>query len=91
MAIRIIVVGLGPRGQAWLHEIQKASRYQLVACVDTDPGALRDVCNKGVLASTQLSDALDQTECDAVLVATSPGHHVESCKLAISRCFAVPT
>lgn len=89
MAIRIIVVGLGPRGQAWLHEIQKASGYQLVGCVDTDPGVLREVCNKGVLTTTQLSDALDQTECDAVLVATSPGNHVESCKLAISRGLAV--
>ena len=36
-----------------------------------------------------LDDALDQTECDAVLVATSPGNHVESCKLAISRGLAV--
>jgi predicted dehydrogenase len=84
MAIRIIVVGLGPRGQAWLHEIQKASPFQVVACVDTDPGALRDVCNKGVLTPTQcftqLGEALDQIECDAVLVATSPGNHVESCK-----------
>lgn len=93
MAIRIIVVGLGPRGQAWLHEIQKAPGYQLVACVDTDPGALREVCNTGVVTSTQcftqLGDAVDQTECDAVLVATSPGNHVESCKSAISRGLAV--
>ena len=93
MAIRIIVVGLGPRGKIWLHEIQKASTYKVVACVDLNPAALRDVCNKGVVTSSQcfnqLGDALDRVECDAVLVATAPGTHVESCKLAISRGLAV--
>jgi predicted dehydrogenase len=93
MAIRIVVVGLGPRGQDWLREIQKASKYVIVACVDVDPAALREVCSKGVVTSkqcfTQLAEALDQNECDAVMVATAPGSHFEPCKLALSRGLAV--
>ena len=93
MAIRIVVVGMGPRGQHWLHEIQKASGYALTACVDIDPAALREVCSIGVVTSKQcfieLAEALDQNECDAVMVATSPGSHFEPCELALSRGLAV--
>lgn len=93
MAIRIVVVGMGARGQDWLREIQKASGYMPVACVDIDPAALREVCSKGVVTSrqcfTELAEALDQNECDAVLVATSPGSHVAPCELALARGLAV--
>src|SRR6266481_6764223 len=41
MAIRIVVVGMGPRGQQWVREIQKNDRYELSACVDVDPSALQ--------------------------------------------------
>ena len=89
MAIRIVVVGMGPRGQDWLREIQKAPGYVPVACVDIDPAALREVCSKGVVTPKQcfieLAEALDQNECDAVMVATSPGSHFEPCELALSR------
>ncbi len=52
------------------------------------------MCNKGVVTSkrecfTNLAEALDQNECDAVMVATSPGSHVEPCELALSRGLAV--
>jgi predicted dehydrogenase len=93
MAIKVIVVGLGPRGQDWLREIQKASGYELVACVDIDPLALRKLCSEGVVTTKQcfaeLAEALDQNKSDAVVVATSPGSHVGSCELALSRGVAV--
>ena len=93
MAIKIVVVGVGPRGQDWLREIQKASEYVLVACVDMDYAVLREVCSKGVVTSKQcfieLAEALDQNKCDAVLVATSPATHFEPCQLALSRGLAV--
>ncbi|HEX6732332.1 MAG TPA: Gfo/Idh/MocA family oxidoreductase [Pyrinomonadaceae bacterium] len=93
MAIRIVVVGMGARGQDWLLEIKKASEFVPVACVDMNREALREVCNKGVVTSKQcfsdLSEALDQNGCDAVLVATSPESHVASCELALARGLAV--
>jgi len=36
MAIGIVVVGLGPRGQDWLREVQRNPAYELTACVDID-------------------------------------------------------
>ena len=93
MAIRIIVVGLGPRGQDWLREIQKSSVFVPVACVDIDPATLHDVCSKGIITAKQcfseLTEALDKNECDAVMVATSPETHFDLCKLALSRGLAV--
>lgn len=93
MAIRIVVAGAGPRGQDWLREIKNASAYDLVACVDTDPAALQQVCSKGLVTSKQcfneLAEVLDKNECDAVMVATPPGSHVAPCELALSRGLAV--
>jgi predicted dehydrogenase len=93
MAIRIVVVGLGPRGQEWLREIQTASGYQLVACVDVNTAALTQASSKGVvppkICFTELEEALDRNDCNAVIVATSPGRHVEPCELALSRGLAV--
>jgi predicted dehydrogenase len=92
MAIRIVVVGLGPRGQDWLREIQTAPAYELVGCVDIDQLALRQAAIKGVSPKqcfTDLGEALDQNSCDAVIVATSPESHIEPCELALARGLAV--
>jgi predicted dehydrogenase len=92
MAIRIVVVGMGPRGQDWLHEIQTASAYELIACVDRDPGVLEQVASKTVSPAqcfVDLRTALEQNKCDAVIVATSADSHVEPCELALSSGLAV--
>ena len=93
MAIRVVVVGLGPRGQDWLGEIQKAPEYELVACVDRDEAALKQASGKlsvpPIQCFTELGTALLQNSCDAVIVATSAGHHVEPCELALTRGLAV--
>lgn len=92
MAIRIVVVGMGPRGQDWLREIQTAPAYELAACVDIDPAVLKQASSRGVSPDqsfTNLGEALDRKECDAVIVATSPGSHVEPCELALARGLAV--
>ncbi len=93
MAIRIVVVGMGPRGQDWWREIQNASGNVPVACVDIDPAVLQKVCSRGLVKSkqcfTELAEALDKNECDAVIVATSHGSHVAPSELALSRGLAV--
>ena len=91
MAIRVVVVGMGSRGQDWLREIQTASAYELVACVDTDSAVLEQASSKGVSPSKcfiDLRTALAQTKCDAVIVATSADSHVEPCELALSSGLA---
>jgi predicted dehydrogenase len=93
MAIRIIVVGTGMRGQDWLREVQTAPGYELVGCVDIDPGALKEASIKLTVPPrqcfTELREALDQNNCDAVIVATSAASHVESCELVLERGLAV--
>jgi predicted dehydrogenase len=92
MAIRIVVVGLGPRGQDWLREIQNAPGFEFVAGVDVDPVVLKQASGNGVLPSqcfADLSAALDQNKCDAVIVATSVDSHVGPCELALARGLAV--
>ena len=62
MAIRVVVVGLGPRGQEWLREIQNAPGFEFVAGVDVDPLVLKQASGNGVLPSqcfADLSAALD--------------------------------
>jgi len=92
MALRVVVVGLGPRGQDWLREIQKAAGFEVVACVDIDPEILKQTSSNGVTHTpcfTDLGAALEQTKGDAVIVATSVNSHVEPCELALGRGLAV--
>ena len=92
MPIRVVVVGMGSRGQDWLREIQRAPAYQLAACVDVNAQVLKQVSDKGVRRAqcfTDLNAALDQDHCDAAIVATSVDSHVEPCRLALSRGLAV--
>ena len=93
MAIRIVVVGMGRRGQDWLREVHTAPAYELVACVDVDQAALTHVSGNLSIPPRQcftgLGEALDRHRCDAVIVATSAASHVEPCELALARGVAV--
>jgi len=93
MAIRIVVVGMGARGQEWLREIQKNDRYELSACVDVDPSALQHAVKALGLSSREcfsdLSEALKTVPIDAVIVATPANCHVHECEAALSRGLAV--
>jgi predicted dehydrogenase len=92
MALRVVIVGLGPRGQDWLREIRNAPGFEFAAAVDVDPAVLEQASGKGVLPSQCFADldtALDQNKCDAVIVATSVDSHVGPCELALTRGLAV--
>lgn len=93
MAIRVVVVGMGSRGQDWFREIQTAPGYELVGCVETDPAVLNQAAGKLSIPLAQrftaLAAALDQNSCDAVIVATSAESHVQPCELALARGLAV--
>jgi predicted dehydrogenase len=93
MAIRLVVVGMGPRGQDWLREVRTAPGYELAACVDIDRTTLKQAAGKLSIPPkqcfTELVEALDGNSCDAVIVATSAAGHVEPCELALERGLAV--
>jgi predicted dehydrogenase len=92
MAIKVVVAGMGPRGQDWLSEVQATLGYELVGCVDIDQTTLKLALIRNVLPNqcfTELREALDQNKCDAVIVATSPDSHVGLCEIALSRGLAV--
>jgi predicted dehydrogenase len=91
MALRVAVAGVGRRGRDWAGQIVAANGLELVACADPDPAARTAVAAQLELPADTchptLSDALEATPCDAVVVASTPLRHRELCEEAIShRC-----
>jgi predicted dehydrogenase len=84
---------MGPRGQTWLREVQRAPEYELAGCVDLDQAALQQASRKLSVPTkqcfTDLEEALDQNSCNAVIVATSAANHVAPCESALTRSLAV--
>jgi predicted dehydrogenase len=93
MAIRVVVAGLGARGQDWARELKAAPAFELVACVDVNANALQVSAARFGLSSDQcfedLARALDETKCDAVIVATPSDCHATACVTALERNIAV--
>lgn len=93
MAIEIVVVGMGSRGQEWVREIRAAPGFELAACVEIDQGVLENAIASLNIPTpqcfTDLETALDQTTCRAVIVATPPDRHVQACEIALARRLAV--
>ncbi|HEV7461839.1 MAG TPA: Gfo/Idh/MocA family oxidoreductase [Solirubrobacteraceae bacterium] len=91
MALRVAIVGVGARGREWGSEVLGADGFDLVACVDSDPAALRGAAELGVPGDRLFGEleALDPGRVDAVIVATPRDHHVEPCRAALERDLAV--
>ncbi len=93
MAIRVAVAGLGARGHDWIREVKAAPAFELAACVDVERGALqRAAATFGISSEqcfTDLAQALDTTQCDAVIVVTPSDCHTTTCETALRRKLAV--
>ena len=93
MAIRIAVAGMGARGQDWVREVRAAPSFELVACIDVDPAAMLRASARFRISPdqcfTDLATALETSECQAVIVATPPDHHVPTCQASLDRKLAV--
>lgn len=93
MAIRIVIAGLGGRGQDWVREVSAAPAFEFTGCVEIDPDVLLSAAARlkipVELCFPTLDAALDQLDCDAVIVATSVDSHVAACEHALSRKLAV--
>jgi predicted dehydrogenase len=93
MAIKVAVIGLGPRGQDWVREVRAEPEYELVACVDSDADVLRRAAARLRLRPAHcfedLRAALDAAACDAVIVATPAESHAAVCEAALARGLSV--
>jgi predicted dehydrogenase len=93
MALKVVVAGMGSRGRDWVREIRAAPAYELAGCSDIDQYILQDA--SGALNIPQqscfpdLQEAIEQTNCDAVVVATSADCHTEACSVALAKRIAV--
>src|SRR5262245_29819179 len=88
MAIRVIVAGAGARGNDWLREVQADPDCRIVACADVDAKAREQAGAKWSIPTqscfANLDQAIEQVECEAVIIATPPEHHARNCESAIS-------
>ena len=93
MAIRTVVVGMGPRGRDWILEIQQNKEFKLVGCVEVDKQVLQDATRtsrlNGSPTFTNLSQALEGNDIQAVIVATPPEAHLEPCRIALTKKIGV--
>ena len=93
MAIRIAVVGLGPRGQEWVRQVRATKAFELSACVDVDNVALERASQSLNVPRHQcfvdLGNALTKSAAGAMIVANPAEFHFETCEQALLRGLAV--
>ncbi len=93
MAIQVVVAGMGVRGREWVKQVRSSPAFELVGCVDVDKETLKNAANElsipSELCFTSLSTAFEETDCQALIVATPAGDHAEACESALLRHIAV--
>ena len=89
MALKVVIAGMGARGKDWVREVRAAPAFELAGCSDIDQNILHAAAVAlsipPQLCFADLRTAIEQTNCDAVIVATSANRHTESCNVALSR------
>jgi predicted dehydrogenase len=87
VAIRVIVVGMGARGQDWTRELRTNSAYELVGCVDVDNERRQSASLEFNIPTERcfadLEAALNQGDAQAVVVATPAENHLQACESAL--------
>ena len=92
MTMKMIHVGVGIRGSHWLQFVADHADFRTVACVDVDEEAIGEA--KSVLGGecgyfSSLEQALNETEADAVLVASPSRLHAEHAITALNAGLSV--
>src|SRR5688572_804463 len=89
MAIQVVIVGMGSRGKDWLNQVRSSGVFEVAAIVEINQSALGKASHELKVPAercyTDLATALDQTRCQAVIVATPPDCHAGACETALSR------
>ena len=93
MALKVVIAGMGSRGKDWVRELRTAPAYELAGCSDIDQKTLQAAAGALSiplqLCFADLQTAIEQTNCDAVIVATPADRHSEASNVALSRGVAV--
>lgn len=86
MSVRIAMVGLGWWGQKMVSVLQAVSdEIEIVRAVEPNLGAVRDFAReKGLFVTTDYSDALNDPEVEAVVLATPHSLHEEQIEQAVA-------
>src|SRR5918997_5111091 len=87
--VRLIQVGAGSMGRAWLGVIDRSADVRLVGLADLDLDTARnsaaDAGLTDLAVATTLEELLDRVEADAVVNVTIPEAHAEVSTLALLR------
>ena len=93
MAIKVIIAGMGSRGRDWVREIRSSQAFELAGCVEIDEQARQDAAESLKISREScfddLDEAINKTQSQAAIVATSPEDHERSCETAIAHNLAV--
>src|SRR5918993_635038 len=87
--IRLVQVGAGSMGRAWLRVIERSSDVQLVGLADLDLSTARPSAAEAGLTdlpvAVTLEELLDRVDADAVVNVTVPEAHAEVSTAALLR------
>jgi predicted dehydrogenase len=89
--VRVLIAGAGAFGKEHLTRLSKRPDVDIVGVADTNPAALEAI-RSGLGGALRLADPLrliDDTEADAIVIATPAASHVELCLRALGRNLAV--
>ncbi len=94
MAIKVAIVGLGPRGNKWISEVRSSKAFEVGAVVDIDQTVLARTADTHQIARASCYDNLEKAltsnqDCQAVLVTTPATEHFNDCRTALSHSKAV--
>ena len=91
--VRLVQVGAGVMGRAWLRVIGGSTDVRLVGLADLDLDTARSAAAEAevadVMVARTLEELLDRVEADAVVNVTIPEAHAEVSTLALLRDLAV--
>ena len=76
--LRVLQVGLGPRGRMWGQVVDRRADVVHSGFVDSNPAVLAEFADTrpGIPGFTDMAEALAATESDAVLLVTPPNGHL---------------
>ena len=94
MAIKVAIVGLGPRGHDWIKEVRSTKGFELGVVVDVNETVLARTSETYKIAKASCYDNLEEAllrnqDCAAVLVTTPATQHFNDCRTALSHSKAV--
>ena len=87
--IKIIVVGLGVRGTHWVNVISNHKLAIISGFVDIKQPSKENLLiykSLKIPFFTSFPKALEELECNAVLIATPPEYHYDQVMLAFKNC-----